>query len=115
MQFYELKLSNVGGIPMPVILEFTFKDNSTEIVHIPAEIWRKYESEISKVFFFDKKVSSILVDPFLETADTDINNNSWPEKQAPTKFELFRSGRSSENPMQRDLRLKEISKKNEGL
>ncbi|MEI6864902.1 M1 family metallopeptidase [Flavicella sp.] len=110
-QFYELKLSNIGGIPMPVILEFTFEDNTTEIIRIPAEVWRKHEEKISKVFFFDKKVSSILLDPFLETADTDINNNSWPEKQVPTKFDLFKSGRSSENPMQRDLRLKELSKK----
>ena len=90
-QFYELELSNKGGIPMPVILKFTFEDGSNEVIHIPAEIWRRQEKNISKVFIFDQKVSSVLLDPFLETADTDVNNNSWPHEQAPTKFELFKS------------------------
>ncbi|HIP32686.1 MAG TPA: M1 family peptidase [Crocinitomicaceae bacterium] len=90
-QFYELKFSNIGGIPMPIILQFTFEDESKEVVRIPAEIWRRHEEKVSKVFIFDQKVKSIALDPFLETADTDVNNNSWPQKQAPTKFDLFKN------------------------
>ena len=56
--FYELKFSNIGGLVMPIILDFTFKDNSNEIVKIPAEIWKKEYLEISKVFAFDKEVNS---------------------------------------------------------
>ncbi len=94
-QFYELKFSNIGGIPMPIILQFTFEDESKELVRIPAEIWRRHEEKVSKVFIFDQKVKSIALDPFLETADTDVNNNSWPQKQAPTKFDLFKNKGSS--------------------
>jgi len=107
-QFYELNFTNIGGIPMPLILEFTFKDNSTEVIRIPAEIWRRQEEKVSKVFIFDKEVVQILLDPFLETADTDLNNNSWPARRVPTRFDLFKEKNNGENPMQRDKRLKEL-------
>lgn len=107
-QFYEVHFSNIGGIPMPLILEFTFEDNSTEVIRIPAEIWRRHEEKVTKVFIFDNKVQSLRLDPFLETADTDLNNNSWPEKKYPTRYELFRKKQSMENPMQRNKRLKEL-------
>ena len=107
-QFYELKFTNKGGIPMPLIIRFTFEDNSTEVVRIPAEIWRRSEFEVSKVFMFDKEVSAIRLDPFLETADTDLNNNSWPEERAPTRYDLFKKKQKNENPMQRDKRVKEL-------
>ncbi|MDT0552538.1 M1 family metallopeptidase [Urechidicola vernalis] len=100
-QFYEMKFSNKGGIPMPLILEFTFEDNSKETIKIPAEIWRKHENEVTKVFIFDQKVRSVQLDPNLETADTDVSNNAWPHAKVPTQFELFRKGYSRENPMQR--------------
>ena len=50
------------------------------------------------------------MDPWLETADVDLNNNNWPAKVQPTKFELFRQKNakwdsdSKENPMQRAKR-----------
>lgn len=109
-QFYEVSFSNLGGIPMPLILEFTFADNSTEVVRIPAEIWRRHEDKVSRVFIFDKEVESLRLDPFLETADTDLNNNSWPHEKTPTRYELFKQKQSRENPMQRDKRLKEMEK-----
>ncbi|NQY68265.1 MAG: M1 family metallopeptidase, partial [Flavobacteriales bacterium] len=107
-QFYELKFTNKGGIPMPLILRFTFEDNTSEVIRIPAEIWRRSELEVSKVFMFDKEVSNIRLDPFLETADTDLNNNSWPEERAPTRYDLFKKKKKKENPMQRDVRVKEL-------
>jgi hypothetical protein len=108
LQFYELKFSNLGGIPMPLILRFTFIDGSNEVVRIPAEIWRRSEKKVSKVFMFQKEVESIRLDPFLETADTDLNNNSWPEKRQPTRYELFKKRNKRENPMQRQKRLEEL-------
>ena len=109
-QFYEVTFSNHGGIPMPLIIRFTFEDNTTEVVRIPAEIWRRHEDKVTKVFTFDKEVKALRLDPFLETADTDLGNNSWPAEKAPTRFELFRERETGENPMQRDKRLKELGK-----
>lgn len=101
LNFYQLDFENVGGLVMPVILEFTFADGSKEVVRTPAEIWLKNELAFSKIFAFKKKVVHIQVDPFLETADTDRDNNFWPAQAAPSRFELYkkRSG-SSKNPMQ---------------
>ena len=103
--FYELKFSNIGGLVMPIILDFTFSDNSNKIIKIPAEIWKKNSSEITKVFAFDKEVVLIELDPFLETADTDRFNNYWPPKMEPSKFELYkyrnRRDREDSNPMKR--------------
>ena len=103
--FYEIKFSNIGGLVMPIILNFSFKDNSNEVIKIPAEIWKKNDLEISKVFAFDKEVTQIELDPFMETADTDRSNNFWPQQLEASKFELYnyknRRDRPSSNPMQK--------------
>jgi hypothetical protein len=108
-QFYELSFSNLGGLVSPIIIEATFDDNSTEVVRIPAEIWRMYEEKVSKVLIFDKQVISFKIDPFLETADTDLNNNSWPARVEPTRFDMFKEKQTvRENPMQRQKRVEAI-------
>ncbi len=49
--YYELQFSNIGGLVMPIILEFTFKDGTQEIVRIPAEIWKRNSEKIKKGFY----------------------------------------------------------------
>ena len=103
--FYELQFTNIGGLVMPIILNFSFEDNSNKIIKIPAEIWKMNSLEISKVFAFDKEVTQIELDPFMETADTDRSNNFWPQKLEPSKFELYKykdkRDRPSSNPMKK--------------
>jgi hypothetical protein len=109
-QFYQLTFSNIGGLVMPLILEFTFEDGTKEVKRIPAEIWRIYEDKVSKVFMFDKEVQSIRLDPFLETADTDLDNNSWPQEKQPTRYQLFKQQNTNrENPMQRQKRVDQLN------
>jgi hypothetical protein len=108
-QFYELSFSNLGGLVSPIIIEATFDDNSTEVVRIPAEIWRMYEDKVSKVLIFNKQVISFKIDPFLETADTDLNNNAWPTRVEPTRYDLFKEKQTvRENPMQRQKRVEAL-------
>ncbi len=111
-QFYQLNFSNVGGLVMPLILEVTYIDNTKEVIRIPAEIWRQYEDKVSKVFILDKEVKQFRLDPFLETADTDLDNNSWPKVVQPTRYELFQQKKANENPMQRQKRVEELQKQN---
>ena len=103
--YYQLSFSNKGGLVMPLILKFTFNDKTSETIRIPAEIWKSNNYNVSKVFFFEKEVISIELDPNLETADTDISNNSWPRKIAPTRFELYNRSKSrhsgATNPMKK--------------
>ncbi len=91
--FYELTVENVGGLIMPLIFEFTFEDGSKQIERIPAEIWKMSEATASKVFRFGKKVTNIALDPLLETADVELNNNFWPTRNVPSQFELFKQKR----------------------
>lgn len=109
--FYEVAFSNKGGIPMPLIVRFNYADGSEEVVRIPAEIWRRHEEKVTKVFILDKEVQSLRLDPYLETGDTDLNNNTWPAKQQPTRFELFKQRQTGENPMQRQKRVDELNNK----
>jgi len=111
--YYEISFQNVGGLVMPLILEFEFADGSTQREVIPAEIWRLNHEEVSKVFVFEKEVQRIVLDPNLETADTDRDNNYFPPHQELNRFELFRQKtleqryNARENPIQRARRAKE--------
>ena len=108
--YYELQFSNLGGLVMPVILEFEYVDGTKEVVRIPAELWKSNNEQVSKVFVFDNELARVTLDPFLETADVDRNNNYWPARVEPTRFQLFKDrNRRQENPMQRDRRAKEKS------
>jgi hypothetical protein len=88
--FYEVKIKNHGGLLMPVIVQFNYKDGSSEIKRIPAEIWRQNEDEIVKVFVLDKAVDNVVLDPFKETADVNEANNHFPPKEGMSDFQRFR-------------------------
>ena len=99
--FYELSLRNVGGLVMPVVLQLTYADNSQETQTIPAEIWRKNNAQVTKIIVTKKPVISFVLDPFLQTADTDLSNNSFPRQPATSRFELFQQQQQTPpNPMQ---------------
>ena len=110
--FYELSFENVGGLVMPLIIKVSYMDQTSEIIRIPAEVWRAKEYNISKVFILEKEVESFQLDPFLETADTDLQNNSWPRKVIPSRYELFQQRKMrmklEENPMQRQKRVDQL-------
>lgn len=105
MNFYEVTFNNIGGLVMPVILEWTYEDGSTEVERIPAEIWRLNAEKAVKVFAKEKKVTQLRLDPYRETADTDERNNYFPKRNMPTRFEIYKEkanarGTSGPNPMQ---------------
>jgi len=113
--FYELNFSNKGGLVMPVIVEFTFKDGTKTIDRIPAQIWRLNELKTSKFYVYDKEVASIKLDPMRETADIDETNNTWGAGETPSKFQLFKMRAGSapargqsvgSNPMQLEKKSK---------
>ncbi len=89
--YYQLEFSNIGGLVMPIILEFLYYDGTTEVVRIPAEIWKLKTDKVTKVFARKKVIQTIELDPFLETADTDRNNNYYPQKREPSKFDLYKN------------------------
>lgn len=106
---YELTFSNKGGLVMPVIIEWTFKDGTKEIDRIPAQVWRLNENKVIKTFIKDKEVASVKLDPYRETADINESNNSWNTIPEPSRFTIFKGrqggprggGGQTGNPMQK--------------
>ena len=58
LNYYEIKFSNVGGLVMPIILQFYYKDSTDYIIKIPAEIWKMNRNQITKIFATKKQVAS---------------------------------------------------------
>ena len=89
--FYEIVFEKPGGLVMPLIVEYTYADGTTERVEYPVQVWRKNDNEMKKVIATDKKIVGIKVDPDQETADVDLSNNSWPKTEEISGFDQFKA------------------------
>lgn len=106
--FFVMKFKNIGGVPMPIILDITFTDGAKQHLRIPAEIWRRNRREVSKLLITPREIQSIVMDPNLETADADLNNNHWPPRPAKTRFQIFKE-EQKKNPMQIQQELEKVT------
>ena len=110
LNYYEIEFKKIGGLAMPVILEFEYTDGTKHVERIPAEIWKMDSETVTKVFPSEKAVKRITLDPFLETADVDTSNNHYPPQAKADRFDMFKDSkrRSRENLMQRDNKAKKL-------
>jgi Aminopeptidase N len=113
--FYELSFSNKGGLVMPIIIEWTYKDGSKEVDRIPAQIWRHNEERVTKVFMKDKEVASIKLDPMRETADIDESNNTWNAVPAPSRFALYKQKQQARGQSSGLTPMKKAEEKKKGF
>ncbi len=90
--FYVVDLKNVGGLVMPLIFRVEYVDGTKEEIRVPVEIWRYNNTEVSKLIVTKREVKAIVLDPNLETADADLNNNFFPRRTIPTRFQVFKQG-----------------------
>ncbi len=88
--FYEVTFDKPGGLPMPLIVEYTYADGSKENITYPPEIWRKNDKEVSRIIASTKELTGVIVDPKAVTADIDVSNNSWPKKEQKSDFDQFK-------------------------
>ncbi len=109
LHLYEISFSNKAGLVMPIIVAFNFDDGTSQVERIPAQIWRKNENNVTKLFITTKKAVSIQLDPKRETADIDESNNYWGKLAAePSRFSVFKANAANprngagkyKNPMQ---------------
>ena len=99
ISFYVVELKNVGGLVMPVILLVEYADGTKEELRIPAEIWRFDNHNVTKVIATNKEIRSIALDPHLETADVELENNFFPRRPVKSKFQIYKEKKEL-NPMQ---------------
>lgn len=101
--FHLVSFENVGGVPTPMPLVFTYEDGATEEITVPAQVWRRDDDgKISKFFVRDKPIASVTFDPFNNTADLDTANNTFPPKVRDVRMGV-NTGRSDPRNMMREL------------
>ena len=99
---YLVDFTNVGGLVTPLVLEIQLASGKKYVERIPAEVWRYSPKKITKLIVTDEPMTSLVQDPFWETADIDQNNNAWPRRLTPSRLELFKNQRPS-NDMMKDF------------
>ena len=107
--FYQIDLTNEGGLVMPVVLKVSYDDGEVKVMRLPAELWKRDSRETSKLLVSKKKVVSIELDPYLEMADADRSNNDWPARPEELRFTLEKD--EKKNLMQRLKKEREESEK----
>jgi hypothetical protein len=75
--YYRVTVENRGGLVMPLEIEATFTDGTTQRFDMPVDVWRNDELSFTKGFFSDKDLVSVTVDPDESFADIDRDNNTW--------------------------------------
>jgi hypothetical protein len=76
---YLVSLSNLGELPMPVLLEITFEDGEKERRMLPVEIWFK-GNQWNHLLRVNKKVIGVEIDPDKIITDINTGNDKWPSK-----------------------------------
>ena len=77
---YVISLSNNGDIPMPVKMQVTFADDTTQMVELPVEIWQR-GNDWNYLLETNKEVSKVVIDPSKMLPDVNFSNDSWPVAQ----------------------------------
>jgi hypothetical protein len=88
---YEITFQNKGGMVMPILIEFNYRDGTREIRKVPAEVWRLNEQQVTKTFLTEKEVVQVNLDPHLETSDTDVSDNIYPRQKVESKFDQMKN------------------------
>jgi hypothetical protein len=108
--FYVIDFENLGGLVMPVIFELKYKDGSSKIHSIPAEIWRRNNEQVSKLIMTTKEVTEVVLDPRLETADIELSNNYFPPRIIKSRFKMFKGQSRFSNPSSNAMKRAEFEK-----
>ena len=53
-----------------------------------------------KLILSEKRIERIVMNPRLETADIDVENNHWPWRAVKSRFQLYKDKLREQNPMQ---------------
>ena len=77
--FYEITFEKLGGLVMPIIVDYIYEDGTKESKTYPAQIWSKNDQEVKKVVTSQKAITRISIDTKQETADVNTKNNIWPK------------------------------------
>ncbi|MFK8265835.1 M1 family metallopeptidase [Capnocytophaga cynodegmi] len=75
--FYEITFEKLGGVPMPILLEINYQDNTSEMMKFPVQVWRLNNKEFTYVITSNEPIKSFTIDPKKATADINKENNTF--------------------------------------
>jgi hypothetical protein len=111
--YYDVTLKNVGGLISFVPLLLRFESGAEELRVLPAELWRKHPEEVKLLIHVDEPLIGVELDPRLETADINRENNYFPQRIDQGSFTVGSwRDKPRENPM-RDALIAEREAKEE--
>ena len=99
LYFSVIRFRNYGGLVMPLPLEITYADGSTEQMTIPVEAWKLNPETYSKMLVSEKPIARVELDPVRQIADADRTNNMYPPEIMAGRFTI-QPDRARSNPMQ---------------
>lgn len=73
---YVITVENKGDMPMPMVLQMIYKDNTTETVKLPVEIWFK-ANEWDYLLRTSKELRRVISDPDKMLPDVNMLNDSF--------------------------------------
>jgi hypothetical protein len=84
-QYHRITVEQKGGLIMPLQIGVTYDDGTTEVIKLPADIWRNNEKKFTYGFFSKKGLREVVVDPNELFIDINRENNTWrkPAATAP--------------------------------
>ena len=84
---------------MPLPLEVTYESGRTQLITLPAEVWKLDSEKYSKMLVSEDAVVRVELDPFREIADADRTNNMYPPEIMEGRFQVEPRA-TRRNPMQ---------------
>ncbi len=83
-EFYNrVTVEQKAGLVMPIHLGVTFDDGSSDLIKLPADVWRNNEKTFVYGFFSKKGLKEVTVDPNEAFIDINRENNTWKAPAAP--------------------------------
>ncbi len=73
---YLITVENKGEIPMPMELQVTYTDNTTQDIKLPVEIWQRGNTWVHLVKT-DKEIKRVVFDPNKIIPDVNMLNDTW--------------------------------------
>ncbi|MEM9878105.1 MAG: M1 family metallopeptidase [Pseudomonadota bacterium] len=96
---YFVDFTNIGGLVMPIPLRITYADNTAKDMQIPAEIWRRDATQVTKLMISDKAVTAIVIDDKHELPDANRQNNHYPRQIKQSRLKAYKAKNKRRNLM----------------
>ena len=81
--YHRITVEQKGGLIMPLQLGVTYADGTSEVIKLPADIWRNNEKSFTYGYFAKQALTQVVIDPNELFIDINRDNNTWKKPPTP--------------------------------